>query len=72
MAEGKEEKEQLLPTQEQLLETINQLTMAMQDILAKTDLIVSDFMNLVTTLNNVKNQYLKFMGQLRQKSISSK
>jgi hypothetical protein len=48
--------------------------MALHDICARIDLVVSEMMNVITNLNNTKNYYLKMVGQLRQErdSISSK
>jgi adenine-specific DNA glycosylase len=55
--------------------------MALHDMCARIDLAVSEIMNVITNLNNTKNYYLKFIGQIRQEqqkaaasaeSISSK
>jgi len=59
----------------------DQYIMALHDICARIDLVVSEMMNVITNLNNTKNYYLKMLGQMRQEqqqqqqqgeSISSK
>jgi hypothetical protein len=65
--------------------TVEQLLRAITDILAKTELVVSDSMNVInahmntiTALNNTRMYYIKLMSQLSQgqgqgqQSISSK
>jgi UDP-N-acetyl-D-mannosaminuronic acid transferase (WecB/TagA/CpsF family) len=55
--------------------TTQQLLKAITDILARTELVVSDGMNIcnalmntLTTLNNTRMYYVKLMGQLTQQA----